>query len=109
VYDGIGKDTIEANLDSLAPCGVMLIYGQASGFIPPFDLMTLMEKGSLLEYVRKACTPTVASHSLLDPEIHLQRCSLPHVHTEGGLWLIIPASDLFDQSTIAALLRVFHN
>jgi NADPH2:quinone reductase len=47
VYDGVGKDTFEANLDSLAPAGYLVIYGQSSGFIPPFDLMTLQEKGSL--------------------------------------------------------------
>ena len=47
VYDGVGKDTFAANLDSLAPAGYLVIYGQSSGYIPPFDLMTLQEKGSL--------------------------------------------------------------
>jgi NADPH2:quinone reductase len=47
VYDGVGKDTFEANLDSLAPAGYLVIYGQSSGFVPPFDLMMLQEKGSL--------------------------------------------------------------
>ncbi|WP_282938272.1 quinone oxidoreductase [Paenibacillus sp. RC67] len=47
VYDGVGKDTFEANLDSLGLGGYLIIYGQASGFIPPVDLMTLQEKGSL--------------------------------------------------------------
>ena len=47
VYDGVGKDTFEANLDSLAPAGYLVIYGQSSGYVPPIDLMTLQEKGSL--------------------------------------------------------------
>jgi NADPH2:quinone reductase len=47
VYDGVGKDTFEANLNSLAPAGYLVIYGQSSGYVPPFDLMTLQEKGSL--------------------------------------------------------------
>lgn len=47
VYDGVGKDTFEANLDSLAPGGYLVIYGQSSGYIPPFDIMKLQEKGSL--------------------------------------------------------------
>lgn len=47
VFDGVGKDTFEANLDSLAPGGYLVIYGQSSGYVPPFDLMTLQEKGSL--------------------------------------------------------------
>jgi NADPH2:quinone reductase len=47
VYDGVGKDTFAANLDSLAPGGYLVIYGQSSGYVPPFDLMMLQEKGSL--------------------------------------------------------------
>jgi NADPH:quinone reductase len=47
VYDGVGKDTFAANLDSLAPAGYLVIYGQSSGYVAPFDLMTLQEKGSL--------------------------------------------------------------
>jgi NADPH2:quinone reductase len=47
VYDGVGKDTFEASLNSLAPGGYLVVYGQSSGYVPPFDLMTLQEKGSL--------------------------------------------------------------
>jgi len=47
VYDGVGKDTFEASLNSLAPGGYLVIHGQSSGYVPPFDLMTLQEKGSL--------------------------------------------------------------
>jgi NADPH2:quinone reductase len=46
IYDGVGKDTFDADLDSIAPLGYLVIYGQSSGFIPPFDLMILQEKGS---------------------------------------------------------------
>jgi NADPH2:quinone reductase len=45
--DRVGKDTFEANLDSLAPAGYLVIYGQSSGYVPPFDIMRLQEKGSL--------------------------------------------------------------
>jgi len=47
VFDGVGKDTFEANLDSLAPAGYLVIYGQSSGYVPPFDIMRLQEKGSI--------------------------------------------------------------
>jgi NADPH2:quinone reductase len=47
VYDGVGKDTFEASLDSLVPGGYLVVYGQSSGYVPPFDLMTLQEKGSV--------------------------------------------------------------
>src|SRR5580704_480363 len=47
VFDGVSKDTFEANLDSLAPAGYLVIYGQSSGYVPPLDIMRLQEKGSL--------------------------------------------------------------
>lgn len=37
VFDGIGKTTFDASLDSLAPRGYMVLYGQASGVVPPMD------------------------------------------------------------------------
>ena len=45
VYDGVGKDTFQASLDSLAPFGLMVSFGNASGPVPPFPLTAL--KGSL--------------------------------------------------------------
>lgn len=47
VYDSIGKDTFMASLDSLAPLGLMVNYGSASGPVPPVDISVLSAKGSL--------------------------------------------------------------
>lgn len=47
VYDGVGKATFPASLDSLRPFGTFASFGTASGSIPPFDIMLLMQKGSL--------------------------------------------------------------
>jgi NADPH2:quinone reductase len=47
VYDGVGKATFPASLDCLRPLGHFVSFGSASGPIPPFDIMLLMEKGSL--------------------------------------------------------------
>ncbi|HEY5754454.1 MAG TPA: quinone oxidoreductase [Steroidobacter sp.] len=47
VYDGVGKDTFHGSLDSLRPLGYFVSYGSASGAIEPFDIMLLMQKGSL--------------------------------------------------------------
>ena len=41
VYDGVGKDTFAASLDSLKPFGLFASFGQTSGTIPPFDLRLL--------------------------------------------------------------------
>ena len=47
VYDGVGKDTFMGSLDSLRPMGMMVAYGNASGPVPPLDLLLLSQKGSL--------------------------------------------------------------
>lgn len=47
VYDGVGKDTFEMNLDSLGCRGYLIVFGQASGFVPPFDLTVLRDRGGL--------------------------------------------------------------
>ena len=47
VYDSVGKDTFAASLDCLAPRGLMVSYGNASGPVPPFELSVLSAKGSL--------------------------------------------------------------
>jgi NADPH2:quinone reductase len=47
VYDSVGKTTFEKSLNSLAPLGYMVLYGQASGPVPPFDAAILNAKGSL--------------------------------------------------------------
>lgn len=47
VYDSIGKDTFLAGLDCLAPRGIMVTYGNASGPVDPFSPALLAAKGSL--------------------------------------------------------------
>ena len=56
VYDSVGKDTWSASLDCLAPLGLMVSYGNASGPVPPFDLGILGAKGSL--YLTRPTLPT---------------------------------------------------
>lgn len=46
-YDSVGKDTWDASLDSLAPRGTMVSFGNASGPVPPVAPLVLMTKGSL--------------------------------------------------------------
>jgi len=58
VYDGIGKDTFPASLDCLQPRGMWVSFGNASGAIPPFDILLLSQKGSLY-----ATRPTLFTHT----------------------------------------------
>jgi NADPH2:quinone reductase len=47
VYDGVGKATFEESLQSLRIRGMLVVYGAASGQVPPFDLQRLNSGGSL--------------------------------------------------------------
>ncbi|MFK5644989.1 quinone oxidoreductase family protein [Ornithinimicrobium sp. LYQ121] len=47
VYDGVGKDTFDAGLSVLRPRGMMVLFGAASGAVPPVDPMRLSSGGSL--------------------------------------------------------------
>jgi len=46
-YDSVGRDTFMATLDSLAPLGLFVSFGNASGPVPPVDPQILSQKGSL--------------------------------------------------------------
>jgi len=47
VYDSVGKTTFEKSLNSLRPRGLLALFGQSSGPVPPFDAGILNGKGSL--------------------------------------------------------------
>jgi NADPH2:quinone reductase len=47
VYDSVGKDTFEGSLNCLKPLGLLALFGQSSGPVPPFNLGVLAQKGSL--------------------------------------------------------------
>jgi NADPH2:quinone reductase len=47
VYDAVGRTTFEGSLRSLRPRGMLVLYGQSSGPVPPFELRTLNDLGSL--------------------------------------------------------------
>jgi NADPH2:quinone reductase len=71
VYDGIGKTTFPASLDCLAPLGMFVSFGSASGQIDAFNINILQQKGSLF-----ATRPTLNTYAakradLLDIAEHL--------------------------------------
>ncbi|MHB8353629.1 MAG: quinone oxidoreductase family protein [Burkholderiales bacterium] len=58
VYDSVGKDTFDRSLDCLAPLGMLALFGQSSGLVPPLDLGVLSAKGSLF-----VTRPTLATYT----------------------------------------------
>lgn len=69
VYDGVGQATFEGSLASLRPRGYLVLFGAASGPVPPFDLQRLNPAGSL--YVTR---PTIAHYTRTREEL-LSRCA----------------------------------
>jgi NADPH:quinone reductase len=64
VYDGVGRSTFDASLASLRPRGMMVLFGGASGQVPPFDIQRLNALGSL--YLTR---PTLGSYTASRAEL----------------------------------------
>src|SRR5690349_4185126 len=64
VYDGVGKATFEKDLNVMRPRGYVVLFGGASGAVPPFDLIKLSQKGSL--YVTR---PTLGHYTATREEL----------------------------------------
>ncbi len=47
VFDGVGLDTFMPSLDCIRPFGMLVNYGNASGHVPPLDILLLAKKGSI--------------------------------------------------------------
>jgi NADPH:quinone reductase len=62
VFDGVGKDTFIPSFDCTRPFGMLVNYGNASGHVPPVDILLLAKKGSL-----SINRPAFSSH-IADPD-----------------------------------------
>jgi NADPH2:quinone reductase len=62
VYDSVGQATFEKSLDVLSPLGSLVIFGQSSGPVPPFDTAVLNARGSL-SLMRPSLTHHVTNHA----------------------------------------------
>jgi len=80
VYDGVGKDTFEASLDSLQPRGLLVSFGNASGPVTGVNLGILAAKGSL--YVTR---PTLASYTATRADLEACANELIDVIAKGAV------------------------
>jgi len=69
VYDSVGQTTFDKSLECLKPRGYMVLFGQSSGPVAPFDPARLAARGSLF-----LTRPSLAHYSLDRAEL-LQRAS----------------------------------
>jgi NADPH2:quinone reductase len=78
VYDGVGRDTFMKSLDCLAPRGLMVSFGNASGPVEPFSPLVLSQKGSLF-----LTRPTVYNYTATREELEQAAHELFEVVTRG--------------------------
>jgi NADPH2:quinone reductase len=67
VYDSVGRTTFEGSLASLRPRGLLALFGQSSGPVPPFDLGRLNAMGSLF-----VTRPSLAHYTADRAELELR-------------------------------------
>ncbi len=78
VYDAVGKSTFQGSLDCLRPRGLMVSFGNASGAVPPVDLLVLSQKGSLF-----LTRPTLAHYTANREELESAARELFEVMQSG--------------------------
>jgi len=84
VYDGVGKATFEKDLNVLRPRGYLVLFGGASGAVPPFDLIRLSQKGSL--YITR---PTLGHYTATREELEWRANDVLQMIVDGELKLRI--------------------
>jgi len=87
VYDGVGKDTFQASLDSLAVRGMFVSFGNASGPVPAFEPIVLSAKGSL--YFTR---PTLFSYTITREELLESANALFDVVAKGAVKIAVNQS-----------------
>lgn len=87
VIDGVGRDTFAASLDSLAPRGLLISYGNASGPVTAFDLGLLARKGSLF-----VTRPTLFDYCRTREEVDAASARLFEMLSSGKLEVRIDQS-----------------
>ena len=87
VYDSVGAATWKSSLGSLRPRGTAVFYGNASGPIPPLDLMELTSRGSLF-----VTRPRLGDHVATAEELSWRAGSLHGLVTSGNLTVDIHAT-----------------
>ncbi|MBE9604464.1 quinone oxidoreductase [Acetobacteraceae bacterium H6797] len=84
VYDSVGKDTFLPSLDSLAPMGMMVSYGNASGPVGPIEVNLLAAKGSLF-----LTRPTLASYTAKREDLLASATDLIDVVAKGVVKIVV--------------------
>jgi NADPH2:quinone reductase len=82
IYDGVGKSTFDKDLNILRPRGYLILFGAASGPVPPFDPVKLSQKGSLF-----LSRPTLVNYIATREELELRAADVFSMISAGKLKL----------------------
>jgi NADPH2:quinone reductase len=80
VYDGVGKTTFDRDLKVLKPRGYLVLFGGASGAVPPLDLLELTKHGSLF-----VTRPSLAHYVATRAELEQRSADVFRMMLNGSL------------------------
>jgi NADPH2:quinone reductase len=86
VYDSVGQSTFDGSLRCLRPRGLLALFGQASGPVPPFDLQRLNRGGGLF-----VTRPSLAHYTATRAELELRANAVLAAVAAGALRVRIGA------------------
>jgi NADPH2:quinone reductase len=84
IYDGVGKTTFDKDLNVMRPRGYLVLFGAASGPVPPFDPILLSQKGSIF-----VTRPTLGHYAASREELDMRSREVFEQITAGKLKLRI--------------------
>jgi NADPH2:quinone reductase len=87
VYDSVGKTTFDGSLDCLARRGMLVLFGQSSGPVPPVDPQVLNRKGSLF-----LTRPTLAAYVATREELIARASEILGWIADGSLRMRVDRS-----------------
>ncbi len=85
-YDAVGRDTFDGSLKALRPRGLLCLYGQSSGPVPPFDLQRLNSSGSVF-----VTRPSLAHYTATRAELEERATAVLGAVAKGALDIRIGA------------------
>jgi len=86
VYDSVGRDTFDRSLQCLRPRGLLALFGQSSGAVPPVDLQRLSAQGSVF-----VTRPSLAHYVATRDELELRAGAVLAAVAAGELEVRIAA------------------
>ena len=92
VYDSVGRDTFEESLRALRPRGLLVLFGQSSGPVPPFDPQRLNQLGSLF-LTRPSLAHYVATRAELEERASAVLGAVDRGELEVRIGLALPLRD----------------